>query len=139
MLPQHLQIDRVDLTPPEIPSYTYRLDVDSKTIIDHIDGLPAIEQSVFKILSTERYQYLIYSFNYGTEISDLVGKPKDYAYAELKRRIKEALTQDDRILDVNDFGFSSNDKKSILVNFKVESVWGDLYMEQVVINNGQAI
>lgn len=71
------------------------------------DGLEAIKQAVYLILNVERYRYVIYSSNYGVEFDDLLGKPVPYVLPELKRRIEEALTQDDRITSVDGFEFET--------------------------------
>lgn len=84
----------------------------------YTDGLDAVLQSVYLILSTERYQFIIYSWDYGVELLDLFGKPMPYVMSELPRRITEALTQDDRITDVVDFEFEIKGKE-LLATFKV--------------------
>jgi hypothetical protein len=73
-----------------------------------IDDLEAIKQSILLILSTERYKFNIYSWDYGVELLDLYGEPMSYVMASLPRRIKEALIQDDRITDVIDFEFDKH-------------------------------
>ena len=45
-----------------------------KTMTDERD---AVLQAVYLILNVERYAFPIYSRNYGSELSDLIGKPKD--------------------------------------------------------------
>ncbi|MEN7878670.1 DUF2634 domain-containing protein, partial [Clostridioides difficile] len=68
-----------------------------KSKIDGIcDDVEALKQTIFLILNTERYQHLIYSWNYGVELNDLIGEPISFVIPELERRIKEALIQDDR-------------------------------------------
>nr|WP_313785006.1 DUF2634 domain-containing protein [Paenibacillus larvae] len=39
-----------------------------------MDGLEAIRQAVHKILHTERYEHLIYSPDYGSELTGLIGQ-----------------------------------------------------------------
>src|SRR4051812_26637613 len=95
------------------PSKTYSLDFEKKRIAGICDGVEAIEQVIYKILNTERYHYLIYSWNYGSEFVDLFGQPTPYVYSELKRLITEALTQDDRIQSVDAFNFEKNRSKVI--------------------------
>lgn len=91
----------------------------------YIDDIDALIQAIYLILSTERYQYLIYSWNYGVELNDLIGKPMPYVMAELPRRIKDALTQDDRIEDVTDFEFEVVGKK-LHTTFVVVSNLGNI-------------
>lgn len=90
-----------------------------------IDELEAIKQAVFKILQTERYEKFIYSFDYGYESVSLIGSHVALAKSELKRCIREALLQDDRITDVVDFEVTINGD-SALVSFTVESNYGDV-------------
>ena len=87
--------------------------------------MEAVKQAVYLILSTERYQYIIYSWDYGVELLDLIGKPVPYVMSELQRRIKEALTQDDRITDVVDFEFEQHGKQ-LHTKFTVVSNVGNL-------------
>ena len=74
------------------------------------DDIEAVKQAIYKILNTERYQYPIYSWNYGVELADLFGKPIAYVLPEIPRRIKEALVADDRIIDATAFELS-HDKR----------------------------
>lgn len=90
-----------------------------------VDGLEAVAQSVYLILSTERYEFVIYSWDYGVELLDLIGKPMPYVMSELPRRISEALTQDDRIKNVVDFEFEPHGKK-LHVTFTVVSTFGNI-------------
>ena len=94
----------------------------------YVDGLEAIAQAVYLILSTERYQFIIYSWDYGTEFVDLIGQPMPYVMSELPRRIREALTQDDRIDDVKDFEFNPNGKR-LHTTFTVVSNVGNISAE----------
>ena len=69
--------------------------------------------------------------NYGSEFNDLIGKDKDFILGDLKRRIIDALSVDERIDAVNDFKFSTN-KESMTVNFIVKTVYGEITIEQEV-------
>ena len=59
------------------------------------------------------------------ELADLIGQPKDYVMSEAKRRITEALTQDDRIESVDEWAFETT-KKSVIVTFVVHTIFGDI-------------
>ena len=118
-------IDLMEFTIEEQPSHTYKLDIDRGRIRGMTDEADAMLQAVYLILSVERYQYPIYSFNYGVELADLIGQPKDYVMSEAKRRITEALTQDDRIESVDEWAFETT-KKSVIVTFVVHTIFGDI-------------
>lgn len=94
----------------------------------YVDGLDALAQAVYLILSTERYEFIIYSWDYGVEFVDLIGKPMPYVMAELPRRIKDALIQDNRIDDVTNFEFVQHGKQ-LHVTFTIVSNVGNLSTE----------
>lgn len=113
----------------EQPSYTYKINMDKNIIKGNIDyNLEAVKQAVYKILTTERYKYEIYSWNYGVELNELIGQPIPYVYAEIERRITEALTADDRIESVSDFNFEEKDG-AVLTTFTVNSIYGNVEIE----------
>lgn len=113
-------------------SKNYKMKISEKHINGYADELEAMKQVVFKILNTERYEYLIYSWDYGIELQDLYGEPLNYVSAEAQRRITEALIQDDRIEDVRDFDIECIDKSSLKISFTVDTVYGELASERVV-------
>lgn len=121
-------------------SKTYLIDFDKKCIrlsFDEggsdgfIDELKAMEQAIFCILNTERYEQLIYSWEYGSELQDIIGMDEDIILPEIERRVTEALLEDSRILSVGDFDFERN-KKEINCTFSVSTIYGDLEMKQEV-------
>jgi phage baseplate assembly protein W len=112
------------------PSYTYSVNYDDASggdgqIHGFCDKLAAVKQAIFKILNTERYAYVIYSWNYGIELADLIGKPIPFIYAETQRRITEALTNDDRIKSVANFSFSHSGG-DVAVTFDVHTIYGTI-------------
>jgi phage baseplate assembly protein W len=106
---------------------------DRNKIIGTCDNLEAVKQAVFKILNTERYAYIIYSWNYGIELKDLFGQPIRFVCPEIERRVKEALLQDDRITAVDNFEFDISKKNVVAVSFTVHTLFGDLN-ERTVVN-----
>jgi len=115
-----------------IPSKTYRLDRENNRIIGYCDGVEAVKQAVYKVLLTERYAWMIYSWNYGSELNELFGKQMTTIYPEVKRRIEEALLQDDRIKKVRDFSFEKT-RNTLHVTFTVESTVG-VFESEVNLN-----
>lgn len=114
------------------PTYTYHIDLEKKRIIGYTDSKEAMKQAIYKMLRTERFDYVIYNSNYGIELKDLFGKDKYIAYAVLERRIKETLMSDDRITDVYNFDFKM-DRGSISVKFTAKTIFGEDESE-VIIN-----
>lgn len=110
-------------------SKTYKVLIgDSK---GYIEGIEALKQFIYKVLSTEKYDYPIYSFNYGVEVEDLIGKDYDYVKIELKRRIAECLLEDERIRTVDNFSFEKENDVLKCV-FNVESIYGNITISKEV-------
>lgn len=114
-----------EITKPSYPNRTYKVLSDKDRISGYTDDIDSVVQAVYLILSTERYKSIIYSWDYGVELVDLIGKPIPYVMSELPRRITEALTQDNRIDDVTDFEFERHGKK-LHVTFTVVTTFGNL-------------
>ncbi|HBF5484743.1 TPA: DUF2634 domain-containing protein, partial [Clostridioides difficile] len=107
------------------PSKTFKLNIEKSKIDGICDDVEALKQTIFLILNTERYQHLIYSWNYGVELNDLIGEPISFVIPELERRIKEALIQDDRIENVDNFEFQ-NIKGKLQCRFSVHTKYGNI-------------
>ncbi|WP_024346924.1 DUF2634 domain-containing protein [Lacrimispora indolis] len=131
MLPVTGNILEQDIKVVQMPSKTFRFDTETKRVVGTVDGLEAIRQTVFCILNTERFDWLIYSWNYGVEFKNLFGKSTGLVKAKIKKRIKEALQQDDRIQSVDTFSFESNGQ-SLHVRFMVHTILGEIVVEKEV-------
>lgn len=132
MIPSGNRILTTELNVVTQPSKQHRMDLDRNWILGTCDGLEAIKQTIFKILNTERYKHLIYSWNYGIELMDLFGHSPMFVCPEIERRVKEALLQDDRITGVDGFEFDISKKGVVSVVFTVHTLFGDLEEEMVV-------
>lgn len=113
-----------------LPSYTYQ--VKNGRIHGYIDGLEAMRQAVEKILLTERFEWVIYSSNYGVELERLIGKPYDFVKADLERTISQALLVDTRIKSVQNFFIERQTKDSLLCVFEVHTISGLFKVEKEV-------
>lgn len=110
-------------------SRTYK--ITGNRIQGYTDGLDALKQAIYKVLNTERYEYPIYSFNYGIELENLIGKDLVYVQIELKRRIRECLLRDDRITEADNFKFEFNGDQ-LKCTFDVHSIFGNLTISREV-------
>ena len=115
-------------TAPTYYGRTYRINTKLNIINGYIDDINSVKQAVYLILNTERYKYPIYSWDYGVELMNLIGKPMDYIQADLPRRINDALLVDDRIVGTNDYKYEVNGNK-LHVSFIVYTNVGDLEAE----------
>ena len=128
--------DVVEITSPaDQPTRTYKLDLDAGRVAGMVDGVDAMKQVILKILLTERFAYLIYSWNYGIELNTVVGKSYQVFSSEIKRVITEALLADSRITAVTDFKVEQIDKRSARVSFTADTVFGPIEIERTVTAN----
>lgn len=115
----------------EQSSYTFRLDIDNNVVLGFADNQEAMKQAIYLILETERYKWVIFSWDYGVEFEDLFGMPISWVIPEVKRRITEALLQDTRIEAVDDFEFEVG-KGKLTVNFTARTIYGDIPIQKGV-------
>ena len=130
MLPKTGDILENDFEICQIPSKTFRMH--EKSLSDYVDGKEAMRQAIYCILNTERYDWLIYNWNYGVEFKDLFGKSMGLVKSKIKKRIKEALMQDDRIREVDGFKFAFSGD-TCQCTFNVSSIYGDIEIGTEVV------
>lgn len=114
----------------EPPGKTWRLDLINGRVGGQIDGLEAVVQSAMMALATERYEHLIFSWQYGSELHSLLSRDRDYVFSEARRMIREALSPDTRITDVRNF-----DWRDGVIHFTVDTIFGSRQLEQEVMIN----
>ena len=123
-------MDEELLLESDVPTRTYK--VVNGRIVGYVDSLDAMRQAVEKVLLTERFEYDIYTANYGVEFSDLIGESMDLVKAEIERVVAEALTVDDRITSIDNFEILSETKNTMLIRFDVATIFGVLVFKQEV-------
>lgn len=112
------------------PSRTYAINWQTGRVAGFVDGAEALKQAVYKLLQTERFAHIIYSWNYGFEANRIIGQSA--AKSEIQRLITEALLADDRITAVEDFKISITGKRRAAVEFTAVSVFGAVPVETEV-------
>lgn len=132
MIPSVNDILTTDLEVESLPSKNYKMHIEQNIISGMVDDAESVKQAIYKILNTERYEYIIYSWNYGVELVDLYGEPVTYVCPELQRRITEALSVDDRIISLEDFNFDTSNKGVVIVTFKANTIFGEVAVEKAV-------
>ena len=128
---QEVEVNMGSIERKTIPSLTWKIRQDEEQLRGSIDDIEAMRQAIDKILQTERYRFLIYDWNYGIELEDLIGQNATYVIPELKRRIEDALLADDRVTAVTDFSFAQ-EKDSVSAQFLVHTIFGDITAERTV-------
>ncbi|MDR1629600.1 MAG: DUF2634 domain-containing protein [Oscillospiraceae bacterium] len=115
------------------PSRTYWMDFGNCCIQGACDRLEALRQFIRKALCTERFAFLIYDAQYGSEIRRVQTAEHQspaLVASELELAVRDALIHDDRIEDVSDFSYSMT-RDRLYLSFTVKSVFGALQIEEV--------
>lgn len=112
------------------PSYTYAMkipddEVSESSFVGKVDDVEAMQQAIMKILNTERYEHEMYSWDFGIETKDLYGMDALYVMSEIKTRITDAITADDRFESVDNFQVERTGKKTIHCIFTVTTADGE--------------
>ncbi|WP_342510226.1 DUF2634 domain-containing protein [Sporosarcina sp. FSL K6-2383] len=115
----------------ELPTRTYKLDFKRGRCVGMTDKLDAMEQAIFKMMQTIRFEHLIYSDDYGFE--GMTGKERIFVQAELPRRVKETLLQDGRITSIEDFSLEF-EKDKAFASLTAITIYGDVNVLREVIN-----
>lgn len=132
MIPSTVGFLKQNFEIEEQPSRTYKMNLEGDYIRGFVDNQEAMKQTIFRILNTERYQYIIYPWYYGIETLDLYGEPVTYVCPELERRITEALLVDTRITAVTDFEHDLEMKGVVHTSFTVKTIYGEITSEKGV-------
>lgn len=134
LVPTDDRAEEVNASELEQPSLTYHLDFEAGRVRRPVDGRRALRQFVRMALQTERFRYLIYDGNFGSELHALISEdlPPEMLETEIPRIIREALTVDDRIQDVTSFEIR-RDKDAYFVNFEITTPDGTFTEELEVV------
>lgn len=121
------QWENANLNVVEQPSRTYKIDFVTGNITStFIDGADAVIQSAIKIIKTIRYNYLIYSTDYGAEVDKVIGQnySLDYLNLEVPRIIQDALSVDSRIIEAFNFKIT-REGEALIIKFDMTSIVTD--------------
>ena len=130
-LPQNVGLN-TEIEYVDRPTNTYIIDWNSKQIKGMDAGLAAMRQAVEIILACERFKWQIYTSNFGSELEDLPGEDFALLEAEIPRRINDAFSVDNRILETQNWTFKDNGDGSMTVSFNVVTVFGTVSEEVTV-------
>lgn len=119
----------------EETSRTYKLDLDAGRIMGFVDDIDAVEQAIRKAIATPRFDCLIYDDQYGSETAcaDMaVGATEEYRRSAIEGFIRDALSQDTRILEIGEFEIEFVDDEAY-VSFSVSTIFGEIKLDKEVI------
>lgn len=124
-LPEGNGINIQDVEFQSQPDLTWWRDPDTNRIAGTAEGHKAVAQAVEVMLLVERFRWQIYKPFFGMEWEGLLGQNPGYVASQLQRRIREAVTIDDRVTGISGFSYTvSGDTMTAQVT--VNTVYGPL-------------
>ncbi|MDB3082993.1 DNA-packaging protein [Clostridioides difficile] len=86
----------------------------------------AVKVWIYKTIKTNKYIHLIYTWDYGTDIKNLIGQKytKGLTESETKRYIQEALLINPYILEVNVTNTEFKDD-NLSISLNVKTIYGE--------------
>lgn len=121
----------------ELPSKTYRLDLEEGRILGMVDGQEAVRQAIRKAIITPRWKCLIYDNQYGSEIEAAViqshgAASREYIKSVVPGFVRDALLPDKRITKVSHFQFEFTETDEVFISFYADTIYGTVKVEEVI-------
>lgn len=116
--------EEIALVTPDVTTSSireYELDFATGRLTGRIvTGVDALCIWAYLALKAQRYRWVIYSWQYGEEYTNLIGYSfdEDYLYSEVKRYIEECLFINEHITAIEDLTVSQV-KEKLYVKFKL--------------------
>lgn len=128
--------EEIALVTPDVAASSireYELDFDTGRLTGRIvTGVDALCVWAYLALKAKRYKWVIYSWQYGEEYTNLIGYSfdEDYLYSEVKRYIEECLFVNEHITAIEDLTVSQV-KEMLYIKFKMIT---DVGSKEVAVN-----
>lgn len=133
MTPQTQSKISNEIITEEMTNKTWKVDFEKNRITEKIDGIESLKQAIYFILNTVRYENIIFSFNYGNELSNIIGHDFEFIKSEAERYVKEAILADSRFKEILDFDVQRSGVDSCSMYFKVVTNEGVISIEKEVL------
>lgn len=107
--------------------YEYGIDFDTGQLTGEIvNGLEAVKVWAWLALKTTRYKYLIYSWDYGSELESLIGTnySEEFTKARAHKFVTECLDENPYITSINDFE-ATFEKDKLELSFMMMTEFGE--------------
>lgn len=100
-----------------------------------VEGNEAIKVWIWKLLRTERYRDLIFSWDYGNEIHDLIGQgfTQGFTNSEAERYVREAIDYNlsDYVTNISNLEVGIKKSKNLLsISFVANTPYGEVEYNQ---------
>lgn len=103
-------------------------DTDGKHRI--VEGDEAIKIWVYKVLNTERFRYLAYSWQYGIELRPFIGKVMgvQQRYSEIKRVIVECLMVNPYVKSIDTIDIQ-HEGDTVNISIMLTTIYGEVNVD----------
>lgn len=129
--------EEITLASPEVTASSireYEIDFKNGRLTGRIvEGVDALCVWAYLALKARRYRWIIYSWGYGNEAYDLIGKSysEDYLRSECRRYMEECLFENEHITGIEDLEVSQI-KDALKIKFKLKTDVGSKEVEMNV-------
>lgn len=95
-----------------------------------VEGAEAIKVWIWLVLQTERYRYYIYSWDYGNEFEELIGRgySEEYINAEAQRMTEDCLLVNENIESITDFSVGMENDQ-LTISFTANTIYGTIQFD----------
>lgn len=129
MFPFDIEDEDVEVEEKEEEVYKeYEIDWETGQLTGRIvEGLEAVKVWIYLALQTERYVFEQFTWDYGNELSTLIGTSnnQEYLQMEVKRMVKDCLSVNEHITDIDNFQCEVEDEK-ITITFTAVTDYGEV-------------
>lgn len=109
----------------------YTWDITENRLTDKVSGVRALQSSIDTMMTTALAGFDIYSWEFGSELLNILNEDSDYIEAKACDYISACLENDDRIDYIKDF-FIDRNGDSMTISFVVVTCYGELESEVVI-------
>ena len=113
----------------------YEIDFNTGQLTGRIvEGKEAIAVWIWLVLQTPRYRYYVYTWDYGNEFEDLIGKgyTEEYIEAEAQRMTEDCLLVNENIQSITEFSVSM-EGDTLTVSFTANTIYGEIEFKDEAI------
>lgn len=95
-----------------------------------VEGAEAIKVWIWLVLQTPRYRYYIYSWDYGNEFEELIGRgySEEYINAEAQRMTEDCLLVNEHIESITDFSVGMENDQ-LTISFTANTIYGTIQFD----------
>ena len=104
---------------------TWFIDWENRRINRTASEYEELAQTIQRALMTDRFYYDIYTWQYGSELKDLIGtKTIKYIEGAVLKNVKDALAFESRVLSVDNVKVEHTDEHNYLINVTISTTLG---------------